>query len=357
MAENWTVDWKVEIAGQDLTASWRSVLQSISINDQAGEASDSCDLTLDDTGGQIRLPSKRMPLSVSLNGARVFSGFVDKVKSAGSRSSGRTLNINAKGFDSGGKAKEPQSFHLDDTDLGTYLGKLAERAGLKISVDPDLAGYVQDYWSADAESLISVGQQMARKFGGTFKIRGDQAILAKRGSMTAPSGSSLPVVEAVWGSNLIDWSIAPRVPRRLFGAGEARWFDRASAQLRTTKLDFSQPDFPALNFLRHVLARPEEADAVLDARKREGEWEGGDGTVTLDLTIAAVVEGQCRVSGARAGVDGTYLIGAVKHNANRSGGATTSLSLKQPGGRAGKDDRRAGDPASGFSLPAHETLG
>ncbi len=352
---DWTVDWKVEINGQDMTAGWQSVLQSISINDQAGEASDSCDLRLDDTGGHIRMPSKRSPVVVSINGARLFRGFVEKVTSDGDRGGGRTLNISAKGMDSGGKVKEPQGFHLDGADLGTFLGQMADNAGLDLKVDEALGGIRQDYWAADGESFIAMGQRLARKYGGTFKVRGDQAVLAKRGAGSAPGGLALPAVDAVYGQNLVSWSITPRQPRRQFGSGQARWFDRAKASFGSADLDFGNSDFPAVNVMRPAFADEEEAEAVLDARKRESEWEGGEGSANLVFTRGAVVEGVCRISGARPGVDGDYVIASVKHNANRSGGAATSLELKQPGGEAAKDSRKAGE--STFALPKHERLG
>lgn len=355
----WKVDWRVVLDGQDLTTAWASVLIDISINDKAGTASDSCDLTIDDTAGQARLPSKRAPIEIHLQGAKAFGGFVEKVESSGSRSSGRLLKIKAKGFDTGGKAKEPQSFHMDDADLGGYLGKLADQAGLKISVDPAFAGLKQDYWATDGESLLAVGERMARKLGGTFKIRGDQAILAKRGTGHAPSGAALPVTVAEYGGNLISWSITPKDPRSQFSGGVARWFDRASATFKTSEMDFDNDDVDATNVIRSIAADENEADAVLDARKRDGERGAGSGNVELQLTVGAVVEGSCQIKGARPGVDGTYVIDAVKHSANRNGGAKTTLDLKQPGGGAGKDSRKKGqqtEPAE-FSLPKHETLG
>lgn len=354
----WKVDWRILLDGQDLTSAWAPTLIDISVTDKAGEASDSCDLTIDDSEGKVRMPAKRMPIVVILDGARVFRGYVEKVESSGSRSSGRLLKVKSKGFDTGGKAKEPQAFHMDDTDLAGYLERLAEGAGIGITVDPDLGALQQEYWAADGESFIAIGERLARKFGGTFKIRGDQAIFAKRGSGQAPGGFSLGITEAVFGQNLISWSITPKDPRRKFSSGRARWFDRASASFKESDLDFGNADLDALHLVRTLSADEGEAEAVLDARKRDGDREGGTGSVQLDLAVGAVVEGQCRLSGARPGIDGLYLIETVKHSASRSGGATTSLDLKQPGGGAGKDGRKSGAPAStGFALPAHETLG
>jgi hypothetical protein len=351
--DKWQVDWQVEIAGQDLTAAWRPVLQSITVTDRDGEASDSCSLELDDSAGQIRLPAKRSPVLVRINGARVFAGFVETVQSSGSRSAGRVLRVQAKGFDTGGKAKEPQRFHLDDADLGGFLGKLAERSGLSIKVDPQLAAIAQDYWAADGDSLISAGQRLARKYGATFKIRGDQAVFAAQGAQ------ALGVTEAIYGDNLIDWSITPRQPRRQFAGGRAHWFDRASAAFKIKDLEFGNGvEIPALNVLRPTLADEAEADAVLDARGRENDREGGTGTVKLDLALSAVVEGVCRISGARTGVDGEYVISSITHTASRTGASVTSLELKQPGAGAGKDGRKAGSAAQpSFALPAHDTLG
>lgn len=341
----WTVDWRLEIGGQDLTNAWSKSLIDISVTDKAGTASDSCSLTIDDSDGRIRLPSRRMPIVVTLQGARVFAGFVEKPRSSGSRGGGRLLKISAKGFDTGGKAKEPQSFHLDDTDLAGYLGRLARGAGIGIAVDPELGAIAQDYWAADGESLIAIGERMARKYGATFKIRGDKAVFAKRGSGLAPGGQALGITEAVWDDNLIGWDIEPRDPRRAFSAGRARWFDRASASIKQTDLDFDRPDVDALNLLRSLSADEDDADAVLDARKRDGEREAGSGSVTLDLAVGAVVEGQCRVSGTRQGVDGLYVIDSIKHSASRGGGATTALEIKQPGSGVGTDGRAAGGVA------------
>lgn len=111
------------------------------------------------------------------------------------------------------------------------------------------------------------------------------------------------------------------------------------------------------NVARFIMADEDEAGEHLDARKRESKREAGSGTVELDLTVDAVAEGQMTIEKARAGVDGTYRIESVKHKANRSGGATTTLELKEPGGGAGKDGRKKGQAEPEFALPRSETLG
>jgi len=358
MASVWTVDWEVSIDGTNLTSKWKPVLIDIEVTDKAGATSDTCSLTIDDTGGQIRLPREGQRLIVKLQGRKVFEGFIEQPQSSGSRSGGRVLKIKAKSADSAGKAKEPQNFHADDATLEEFLGDAAKRAGLKLTVDPSFASIKRDYWSAEGESFFALGERWARRLGGTFKIRGDRAILAKRGQATSPSGGGLATVAAIVGQNVIGWDITPRDPRRTFKRGSAKWFDRAAAEFKSTDLDFDG-DEPgdADNVARFIMADEDEAGEHLDARKRESKREAGSGTVELDLTVDAVAEGQMTIEKARAGVDGTYRIESVKHKANRSGGATTTLELKEPSGGAGKDGRKKGQAEPEFALPRSETLG
>lgn len=362
----WQVEWRVLINGRDLSPAWAPVLLDIEVCDQDGTASDRCNLSVDDSDGQVALPPAGARLQVYLQGGKVFEGFIEQPRSSGSRSSGRKLTIGAKGFDSAGKVKEPQNFHLDDGSLEDFLGGAARRAGLKLTIDPAFAGIVRDYWSSEGESVLALGSRLARKLGGTFKIRGDHAVLAKRGEALAPGGAVMPSVEGVVGRNVISWDITPRDPRRVFKSGSARYFDRDAAGFKTTRLDFGAAEATGVvaeNVKRAIMANADEAAEVNDAEKRSSDREAGGGSVELDLAIEAVAEGRFILRGARDGVDGTYRIASVTHKASRNGGATTRLELKEPGKGAG-DDKRArrsrkgsagGD--AGFSLPKHETLG
>lgn len=126
---------------------------------------------------------------------------------------------------------------------------------------------------------------------------------------------------------------------------------RASSRKNEFALDRELPE--AENIVRSLAADEDQAKSIGEARKAEAEREGGEGGVELDLTVQAQAEGMFILAGARAGVDGSYRIESVRHKASRSGGSTTVLELKQPGGGAGKDARKA--TAKGAEEAGQET--
>ncbi|WP_197082559.1 late control D family protein [Rhizobium sp. LC145] len=354
----WTVDWKVFVDGEDMTSAMRPFLLKISISDKDGSASDTCSLEFDDSNGQIKMPAEGVSVQVFLQGVSAFTGKVDSVRSRGARGSGRTLSVGAKGFDAKGKAKEPQSHHMDDATLQQFLDKAAKNAGLKgITIDPDFASISRDYWSAGSESFLHLGQKLARELGGTFKIRGDQAVLAKRGQGLSATGQPMPTVVGIAPApgetigNVINWDIAPLNGRGKFSKSKARYFDRKSASFKEIEVE-TGIEADATDEVRTTVADEGQAKAIAEGRKSESEREGGKGNVTLDLEVTAQAEGTFVLKGARPGIDGSYRIVSVTHQADRSGGSTTALELKQPSSGAGKDDRKSGEGRSGSTSAA-----
>ncbi|WP_298981599.1 contractile injection system protein, VgrG/Pvc8 family [uncultured Roseibium sp.] len=336
----WKTKWAVTVDGQSVTAAMTPYLQSITVTDQAGSSSDSCSLVLNDSGGRLRLPQPGGAVSVSLDGVNVFTGIIDSVKSSGSRGSGRMLSVSAKGFDVAGKAKEPVQLHQDDGSVGDFLTKVAKKAGFNMKVDPALANIVRDYIASDGESFLHTGERLARELGGTFKLRGTEAVLAKHGV-----DFGLPLITGLFNTNntgnLISWEIEPLSTRPAFNQVEVQYFDRKEGQPKTYRTDSGEAGAraQAVNRVRSVAHDENQAKDIAEARKAQIEREGGKGRVTLNLEPSAQAEALFQLSGTRSGVDGTYRITSVTHKANRSGGATTDLELQQPQDGAGTDSR------------------
>lgn len=353
----WKVEWKVKIDGRDLTDRMRPYLMEIEVTDKEGQEGDSCTLTFDDTGGRIKLPQKGARIEVHLDGVPVFRGVVDTVRSTGARGAGRLLRVSGKSFDTRGKAKSQQSFHADDASLEDFLGQAARNAGFSLKVDQAFGGIRRSYWSADGESFIALGQRLARELHGTFKLRGTEAVLASRADNSLP-----PVIaNAGPGGNVISWDIEPFVGRGVYRKARARWFDREKASFEEREVDIEDDAASAENTVSSLAADEDQAESIAKARKGEAERDAGGGSVEMDLAAHAQAEAPLHLSGARPGVDGTYKIVTRVHKATRSGGATTRCEIKQPGGGAGKDTRKArtggGEDEGDVTLPRDPELG
>jgi hypothetical protein len=331
---SWQNIWSVTINGSDISTGLRPHLVSITVTDKDGTAGDTLSITVDDLGGQFRMPDEGARITASINGVRVFEGTVDKVRSQGSRGEGLKLSITAKGYDTKGKAKEPQALHKDDATLEDFLGEVAEEAGFSLTIDPELGAVSRDYWAADSESFLHVGQRLAREMNATFKLRGGKAVFAKRGKDT------LPGISAAYGENLMSWDIAPLSGRSLFTSARARYLDRETAAFEEEETDFGATrPAKAANIIRGAVKDKDQARQVGEARKGENDREGGEGSATIDINPAAQAEALITLSGTRPGIDGSYRMVTVTHTGIRGSGNSTSLELKQPGGGAGTDGR------------------
>jgi phage protein D len=320
----------VTVAGTNITTTLMPVLISLIVSDKVGTHSDTASLEIDDTDGRIVLPQIGAPVIVALGwegeGVRVvFIGTVDEVRSSGSRGSGRTLSITAKGMDTTGKPKEGQQRHFDDCTVEDILSEAGKSAGVTtVEVDSSLASITRKYFEMRDESFIHMGERLAREIGGNFRIQGNRAVMSKRG------GSYTAAVVAAWGRNLHGWDISPALGRTQYYKVRARWYDPKQAAWQE-KEDGTNLSVDARHVHRYAKPDEDEATQQTDSDKATSERDAGEGSVTIEGDTAAIPDGLCIVTGARPGVDGPYRIESVTHSYSRGGGFVTQLSLKQPG--------------------------
>jgi len=326
----------VTVAGINITTTLMPVLISLTVSDNVGTHSDTASLEIDDTGGRIVLPRIGAPVVVAVGwegeGVRVvFTGTVDEVRSSGSRGSGRTLSISAKGMDTTKKPKEGQQRHFDDSTVADILKVAGRTAGVAdVEIDPSLAAITRRYFEMRDESFIHMGERLAREIGGNFRIQGTCAIMSKRG------GTYTVAVIAAWGRNLHGWDISPSLGRAQYSKVRARWYDSRRAEWQEAEED-TYLTVDARHDHRYAKPDVDEANQQTVSDKATSERDAGEGSVTIEGNTSAIPDGLCIVTGARPGVDGPYRIESVTHNYSRGGGFVTQLSLKQPGPGASSD--------------------
>jgi phage protein D len=338
--------YQVVVAGQDISSRLLPLLTSLRITDSEGTHSDTASFDVDDTSGAIVLPRAGDPIAISLGWegefmAAVFVGTVDEVRFSMSRDAGRSLSVSAKGVDTLGKAKEAQQLHVDDASLPDALKKAGKAAGITdIRVDGELASITRPWWGMVDESFLHFGERVAREVGGIFKISGNRAVMAKKGSGSV-SGAAMATIIAVTAVNLIDLDIEPHVGRPRYKRVRSRFYDAKAAKWKTVEAGVEGEDQSDAT-LGDRQPRADEADATRTAEAGAAEVarERGGGSATIDGDATAKPGGTCIVVGARPGVDGAYRIESVEHEYSRSGW-TTRLQLKQPQDGAGTDARGA----------------
>lgn len=336
--------YRVSVDGSDITSRVAPRLVRMTISDKEGLASDTAEIELDDTDGILRFPRAGAKIEIGFGwehegGPQTrFRGVVDEPRSSGGRGDGRKMTISAKGIDTKSKQKEEKSKHWDDKTLGDVLKEAGKAAGISdVKIDSKLAGIKRKYWDQHNESFIQLGQRLAEEVGGTFKIQGGKAIMAKRGSGTSPLGGALTGITAAWGRNLISWDISPSIGRPDFEQVRFRFYDRKEGKWKEKKAQV-RGGTSATKTVRSPAVDEDDAKTKGEADAGESERNRGGGTVRIDGNGNAQPEATLTVSGARPGVDGTYTITDVEHEISCSGWET-NLTVKKPGGSAGKDTR------------------
>lgn len=341
-----SVDWSVTIDGINATSRFNPYVMELEVQDGAGATSDTARITMADDG-RIIMPRKGATMAVTIMGQAVFTGKTESPRFSYGKGDGGRLIFSAKAVDLEKGAKEGKHFAKEDGTLEDYLKEFAKKAGLSgIKVDPALAKIKRPIWVPEGRSFLHELQRLGREYGATGKIQDGKAVFAKRGSGMTPSGRALPTIQARLPGNLISVDIEPFEARAVVRDVRLQFFDRKSAKFKEEKVDIDAAGATgsASAVIRGKRADKEDAKDRGEGRKAEADRDKGGGTVEIDINPQARAEGTCIVSGVRSGIDGTYRIETATHTLRSGdGGSTTKLELKQPGDKAGKDSRKAGD--------------
>jgi phage protein D len=336
--------YQVSVAGQDVTSRFDPLLTSITVTDNIGDASDTCEIELSDPEGSIKFPGKGDPINVffgvdEAGAGEVFKGTVDEVRSRGSKDSGRYIRISAKSIDTTKKVKEPKQKHKDNAKFGDVAKEWGQSAGLQVTVHGDLASVERPYWDMRTESFIHWGRRIADEIGASFKVSGDRAVFVPANDGETASGQGAPSLSIQFGVNLLEWDIAPIIGRPAYKQVEVRFFDVKEGQWKTEKAETSATGVEAGATHRFTDPNKDQAKSKAKSEGKKSDRKGAEGTIEIVGDPTAKAGGKCVLIGARPGVDGEYRINSVTHKLQKNSGYVCSLSVDQAQGDAGKDNR------------------
>lgn len=337
--------YRVEIDGVDVTSRFQPLVKKIDVTKNSKRAAHTAEILLADPDGSTLLPSDEAKIRIWLGHVgdgvdMVFSGTVNDVNSRGGKGSGRELTISATSADQKGKVKQPALRHKDKGSFKDTATEWGQKAGLKVKVIGSIASIERDYWLQQHESFQAWGQRMAEELGATFQIMGEEAIFSPRNEGASATGKPLTPVNASFGDNMISWEISPVIGRPQYQDVQVRYYDRKDAKWKEEKVDVRDATAKITLTEQSPAATKANASSKAKAGSKKSEREKGSGTVTIVGDYAAEPEAPCIVTGARDGIDGEYIIDVVNHTLSKKDGFETKLTIKKPGGQAGKDSRR-----------------
>jgi phage protein D len=188
-----TPAFRLEADGADLTGIIADRLLSIRITDQAGQQSDSLEVTLDDRNAQVPVPRSGAWLKVWLGWrgegqAPVYMGSyaVDEVDLSNGPRSMVIKGTAAQTAPELVKEQRSQSWH--DTTLGKIAEEIAKRNGLQLVLKGKLGEVAVKHEDQTSESDQSFLTRLSVKYGATIKPADGTLVVAPRGK-----GSASPV--------------------------------------------------------------------------------------------------------------------------------------------------------------------
>ncbi len=142
-----TPAWSISADGVDITSRFNDRLLELTVTDNEGLKSDSCEILVDDRDGQLAIPRKGAILAISMGYRETgltFMGLytVDEVEVSGFP---RQMRISASAADLREKLKEQRSKGYDKKKIGDIVGEIAKRHNLKPAVSSALKDFEYEH--------------------------------------------------------------------------------------------------------------------------------------------------------------------------------------------------------------------
>lgn len=322
---------RVTLNGKDVTTAWASVLESITITDEAGVKSDSCEVAFDAREGFSAPPiGAELKVWLGYEPQPVYMGSY-KVDSWAKSYPPRRLTVSAKAADMTGAIRAPKVRSFHEKTVKDIVGQVAGDNGLSPLIDDKIGGTTVEHIDQQGESDIAFLSRLAKRHGATFKVADGKAIFAAKGSKTAPSGKAKQAI-TLTPINLASWS-ANCSERGGFKSASAGYMDHVAGKRKTARVKgTAKPHHRD----RRLYGSKAEAEAA--AKANLGDLTRGKVSVTIEMvgTPTLFAEALVTLKDCDPDVDGEFLAKSVTHT--YGGGAfRTSLSLETGGADTGSD--------------------
>ncbi|CDL83943.1 phage late control D family protein [Xenorhabdus szentirmaii] len=227
--------FRLETNNKDITGKIQSRLMSLTLTDNRGLESDQLDLELDDSDGQLALPSRGDVLTLELgwHGRPLTPKgkfIVDEIEHSGAPD---RLTIRARSADFRGdlNVKREQSYHKQT--LEGIVSTIATRNQLQFQISDDLKG-ISMHIDQTNESDVSFLTRIAKQEGAITSVKNGELLFICQGQNKTVSGQNIsPVLITRKSGDSHRFSLSDR---EAYTGIIAQWQDTRTATKQTVKL-------------------------------------------------------------------------------------------------------------------------
>lgn len=338
-------DYKVLVNGADITRTLRQRLISLTLADKRRFETDTVDIELDDSDGQLAFPPKGATMHVfigwqgeALTDKGTFT--IDEIEHNGPPD---VLTLRGKAADMRDSMQvlHEQSYH--DTTLGDILKILAGRNSLTPKIAEQLAAEVMPHIDQQGESDAAFLTRLAIQFDALATVKLNNLLFMPAGDAKTLSGNPMPGTTITRQSG--DSHNVSVADRNAYTGVKAIWHSNDKAQLQVVKTirkykggntdaqqgstEFIIGSEGNIKVLRTTYASRQSAE-----RAAKAEWERLQRNVaTFSITLAKgqpelTPETPVKVQGFKNEIDALpWLLTEVTHTINDNG-YTTALQLE-----------------------------
>lgn len=338
--------FRVTSSGNDITQQIADRLISLRIQDEAGQKSDTLEITLDDRDQKLPLPEAKVTLSVAMGyttGGRSLQEMgtfvIDEVELSDPPA---TVKIRAKAMDGGtegGQLKEQKTRSWHQKTIGQIVTQIASEHGMTAMVHPRFASKMIDHIDQTSESDAHFLTRLATLHGATAKPVDGRLVFIPAGEGISASGQTLAAT-TLNRSEVQDYRATIK-DRGAYSQVVARYQDKETGTEKSVQAPVPRSaSSNGISFLDALFgintsgsatpAGPSYQDRKLYPTREEAvaaaAAKGKDlasGTVTIDLTCAGrpdiFAERPITLQGFRTPLNATWIIKSVAHEYSAKG--------------------------------------
>lgn len=314
--------FRVVANGSDISNVIEELFEYISVTDQTGIESDTCEIgIIDDPVTPIAIPPRGAELEIFMGYDDTFVSMgkyvVDEIELEGPPEKmvirGRAAAQTAS--KSGQVSMQTQKIRTwaKDTTIEAAVRKIAKEHNLDFMVSDSLKSVKLPQISQSDESDLSFLFRLAKRYDAICKPAGAKLLFVKRGEIQLD-------VLSLTRYQLSKWSMV-RSSRDSTGTVIAYWHEKAKAKKHEVKLGDGEP----VRRLRHAYPDSASAKAAAQAALDKSKRDEDKLSITLPGDPYISAESPVTISEIRDGINGDWIVDSVTHKIDKSVGFNTSF--------------------------------